>query len=82
MVGVIVPRCTTNKQQRPTCGVVPVHTWLPHHTPLLSLFPATPRRPDQHEESHPEGAVSVPMYRLIDMGQADFAKVGLQGQLK
>lgn len=41
----------------------------------------TPRRPDQHAESHPDGAVSVPMYRLIDMGQADFAKVGVQGQL-
>lgn len=33
------------------------------------------RRPDQHEESHPDGAVSVPMYRLINMGQADFAKL-------
>lgn len=33
------------------------------------------RRPDQHEQAHPEGAVSVPMYRLIDMGKADFAKV-------
>lgn len=34
-----------------------------------------PRRPDQYEEAHPEGALSVPMYRRIDMGQADFAKV-------
>lgn len=33
------------------------------------------RRPDQHEESHPEGATNVPMYRRIDMSQADFAKL-------
>lgn len=33
------------------------------------------RRPDQHEEAHPEGAVSVPMYRLIDMSQPDFSKI-------
>lgn len=33
------------------------------------------RRPDQHEEAHPEGALSVPMYRLLDMGKPDFAKM-------
>ena len=33
------------------------------------------RRPDQYEEAHPEGALSVPMYRLLDMGKPDFAKV-------
>jgi rhodanese-related sulfurtransferase len=33
------------------------------------------RRPDQHEGAHPEGCVSVPMYRLIDMSKPDFAKV-------
>eukprot|EP00879_Flechtneria_rotunda_P013717 GHRR01014329.1.p1 GENE.GHRR01014329.1~~GHRR01014329.1.p1 ORF type:complete len:189 (+),score=36.33 GHRR01014329.1:351-917(+) len=33
------------------------------------------RRPDQHEESHPQGSVSVPMYSLIDMSKPDFAKV-------
>jgi hypothetical protein len=47
-------------------------------SPTLVHTPVAPcRRPDQHQESHPEGAVSVPMYRLIDMGQADFAKVCL-----
>eukprot|EP00879_Flechtneria_rotunda_P021178 GHRR01022310.1.p1 GENE.GHRR01022310.1~~GHRR01022310.1.p1 ORF type:complete len:152 (+),score=21.28 GHRR01022310.1:351-806(+) len=35
------------------------------------------RRPDQHEESHPQGSVSVPMYSLIDMSKPDFAKVTL-----
>lgn len=33
------------------------------------------RRPDQHEGARPEGCVSVPMYRLIDMSKPDFAKV-------
>jgi hypothetical protein len=36
----------------------------------------TCRRPDQHEGAYPEGAINVPMYRLIDMQQADLAKVG------
>lgn len=33
------------------------------------------RRPDQHDEAHPDGCVSVPMYRLIDMSKPDFSKV-------
>jgi rhodanese-related sulfurtransferase len=33
------------------------------------------RRPDQFEDSHPEGAVNVPMYRLLDMSKPDLAKV-------
>lgn len=33
------------------------------------------RRPDQHEEAHPQGAVSVPMYRLIDTSSLDVARV-------
>lgn len=48
--------------------------YVSHHNDVV--LPAAPRRPDQHEESHPDGAVSVPMYRRIDMSQADFAKVG------
>jgi hypothetical protein len=44
-------------------------------TGVVLCVSVAPRRPDQHEESHPEGALSVPMYRRIDMGQADFAKV-------
>uniref|UniRef100_A0A383WG05 Rhodanese domain-containing protein n=1 Tax=Tetradesmus obliquus TaxID=3088 RepID=A0A383WG05_TETOB len=33
------------------------------------------RRPDQFEEGHAQGSVSVPMYSRLDMSQADLAKV-------
>jgi rhodanese-related sulfurtransferase len=33
------------------------------------------RRPDQYEEGHAQGSLSVPMYSRIDMSKADFAKV-------
>jgi rhodanese-related sulfurtransferase len=36
------------------------------------------RRPDQYEEGHAQGSVSVPMYSRIDMSKADFQKVGQQ----
>jgi rhodanese-related sulfurtransferase len=32
------------------------------------------RRPDQHQEARPGGAVNVPMYRLIDKSNMDFTK--------
>jgi hypothetical protein len=37
------------------------------------------RRPDQSKQGGPEGAVSVPMYRLIDMSKPDPAKVQSSG---
>jgi hypothetical protein len=69
-------------------------TWLVLATWLLVVLlalPASPagkwvlvdvRRPDQYEEGHAQGSVSVPMYSRIDMSKADFAKVGVFGGYK
>jgi rhodanese-related sulfurtransferase len=53
-------------------------TWFQHFAalPAGKWVLVDVRRPDQYEEGHAQGSVSVPMYSRIDMSKADFAKVG------